>query len=432
MAVKNLENPMFHVDEPATGAPLAGGKVYVYQAGTTNALTVYKEQSLTNAWTQPVVLDSNGDAKIWFDQDAKVVVHDSEDSLVYSFDNISPTGGVSTISGDFNLVQNGGFESSDSGGAPSSWTVTKNDSSVPVTVQTTSNVTQGKSSLFVDGQSGFGGAALTSSKFDVTSNKYLLTRFDYAVSAATATMLVQVFWYQKDDTASAVTASTDLLNASSGHPSSMTTKGYSSQVPSDATRAEIKITAIDAGGTDLDADAYFDNVFCQESVDILRAPNGIYTDSGISFDSGTNTLSNYETGTWTPSLLDDDLNTEDGNYTTREGHYTRIGDMCFITGYIDVSSRGTLNTGHTARIGNLPITSSSSVTNQAGGISVDSGSNLVINGGDSLNGVIVASSDIISLRRWSQATGTVTPNLSILFNGSTDDPVLRFHGWYKV
>ena len=264
MAVKNLTNPIFHVDDKNTGGPLVGGKVYVYEAGTTNALDVYKEQSLTNVWTQPITLDDYGNAKIWFNADAKVVVWDAtETDNHYTFDNVSPVGGTSTISGDYNLVQNGSFESAD-GGVPSQWTITKNDPSVSIATDTT-NVSHGKSALKFDGLTSFGGGNAVSSKFDVTADTLLAVSLDTMASNATTTNDCQVFWYKKDDTASTTPSTTLGLPAEGSYPTSMTGYSFLTPVPSDATRAEIKLTGIDSGGSNLDADCWFDNVFAVDN-----------------------------------------------------------------------------------------------------------------------------------------------------------------------
>jgi len=72
MASKQLELPIFHYDDPATGSPLVGGLVYTYAAGTSTALTTYTDSTLGTANSNPVVLDAYGNAKIWYDQSLKV------------------------------------------------------------------------------------------------------------------------------------------------------------------------------------------------------------------------------------------------------------------------------------------------------------------------------------------------------------------------
>ena len=47
------------------GVPMAGGFLYTYAAGTTTPLTTYTDSSGTIANTNPVILDSRGEASIW-------------------------------------------------------------------------------------------------------------------------------------------------------------------------------------------------------------------------------------------------------------------------------------------------------------------------------------------------------------------------------
>jgi hypothetical protein len=48
-----------------TGVPMAGGLLYTYAAGTTTPLATYTDSSGTIANTNPVILDSRGEASIW-------------------------------------------------------------------------------------------------------------------------------------------------------------------------------------------------------------------------------------------------------------------------------------------------------------------------------------------------------------------------------
>lgn len=73
---------------------------------------------------------------------------------------------------------------------------------------------------------------------------------------------------------------------------------------------------------------------------------------GISFDHGTNTLSNYATGTFTPTLTGAST-AGTTTYTNQFGYYTRVGNMVSMYGTIT----GTAATGTgAATIGALPFT----------------------------------------------------------------------------
>ena len=73
----------------ASGAPLVGGKVYTYAAGTTSALATYSDKAGVTPNTNPVILDSRGEATIFWGQAGyKVVLKDSADVTIWTQDNL--------------------------------------------------------------------------------------------------------------------------------------------------------------------------------------------------------------------------------------------------------------------------------------------------------------------------------------------------------
>lgn len=79
--------------------------------------------------------------------------------------------------------------------------------------------------------------------------------------------------------------------------------------------------------------------------------------SGISFDSGSNTLNTYATGTFSPTLTGSTTNPTVG-YASQVGRYTKIGNRVYVTVYIQVNSY-TGGSGN-LRISNLPFTTNAS------------------------------------------------------------------------
>ncbi len=79
------------------GSFLVGGKVYSYEPGTTTLKDTYTTSAATVTNTNPVLLDSRGEATIFWDGNYKVSVYDSDDNLIYTVDNINP-GSVSVES----------------------------------------------------------------------------------------------------------------------------------------------------------------------------------------------------------------------------------------------------------------------------------------------------------------------------------------------
>ena len=84
----------------ANGDPLSGGLVYTYLAGTTTPLATYSDQEITPN-TNPVVLDSNGEADIILAAAStyKIVLKDSAGVTQWTVDNVAGTGSGSAASG---------------------------------------------------------------------------------------------------------------------------------------------------------------------------------------------------------------------------------------------------------------------------------------------------------------------------------------------
>jgi len=73
----------------ANGNPLSGGKVYSYAAGTTSPLVTYTDESGTTPNTNPVILDSRGEAEIWLGVASyKLKLTTSTDVEIWTVDNI--------------------------------------------------------------------------------------------------------------------------------------------------------------------------------------------------------------------------------------------------------------------------------------------------------------------------------------------------------
>jgi hypothetical protein len=75
----------------SAGNPLSGGKVYTYAAGTSTPLATYSDQAGTTPNANPVVLNSRGEASIfWGAGPYKVTLRTSADALLWTQDNLYP------------------------------------------------------------------------------------------------------------------------------------------------------------------------------------------------------------------------------------------------------------------------------------------------------------------------------------------------------
>lgn len=84
----------------SNGNPLAGGKLFSYQAGTSTPAATYTDQSGISANTNPVILDANGEANIWIKPGyLKFILTDKDDVVIYTVDKVgqssNSSGGLS-------------------------------------------------------------------------------------------------------------------------------------------------------------------------------------------------------------------------------------------------------------------------------------------------------------------------------------------------
>ena len=74
----------------ANGNPLAGGKLYTYAAGTTTPLATYTDSSGGTPNTNPVILDSRGEANVWLGSSVyKFKLTTSADVELWTVDNVA-------------------------------------------------------------------------------------------------------------------------------------------------------------------------------------------------------------------------------------------------------------------------------------------------------------------------------------------------------
>ena len=83
-----------------------------------------------------------------------------------------------------------------------------------------------------------------------------------------------------------------------------------------------------------------------------------------------NTLDDYETGTFSPGIADDNLDPsgEGQTYHVQVGRYTKVGNRVLYSANVRINSLGTLTTSQQVRITGLPFTSNNTSSNEAGGV----------------------------------------------------------------
>jgi hypothetical protein len=69
----------------AAGVPLVGGKLFTYASGTTVPLATYTDSTSVTANANPVILDSRGEANVWFGPSRyTLLLKDSLDNLIWT------------------------------------------------------------------------------------------------------------------------------------------------------------------------------------------------------------------------------------------------------------------------------------------------------------------------------------------------------------
>jgi len=73
------------------GLPLVGGKLYTYAAGTTTPLATYTDNTESTFNTNPVILDSAGQANVWLPDTTayKYILRDANNVLLFTVDYVA-------------------------------------------------------------------------------------------------------------------------------------------------------------------------------------------------------------------------------------------------------------------------------------------------------------------------------------------------------
>jgi hypothetical protein len=81
----------------AAGTPLVGGKLFTYASGTNTPLATYTDSTGNTANTNPVILDSRGEANVWLGPSRYTwVLKDSLDNLIWTAAGINSSPSAQT------------------------------------------------------------------------------------------------------------------------------------------------------------------------------------------------------------------------------------------------------------------------------------------------------------------------------------------------
>jgi len=250
-------NPKFSIQKD-DGTPANGWKVYFYVAGTSTAKDTYTDNTETTANTNPVILDARGEADIWFSGTYKIVLTDENDVIKWTVDNYG-AGEDQTITGNFNLVKNGSFETdATTSGEPDEWTITDyptGGTGAGVHSLDSTDQFHGLNSLKFTSV-GDGGGYATSNYFEVEEAKALNIDWNMKSSVADVRNVVDILWYTSAKT---LISTTNLYDDSTTNVTSWSAKSSQATPPSTARYAQLRVYGCHSSDTTAGS-TWYDNI----------------------------------------------------------------------------------------------------------------------------------------------------------------------------
>ena len=286
MALNNILAARQQV-QTAAGLPLAGGKVFLYEPGTTIFITSFRDSGLVIPHSNPIKLSGSGRANIWISRDCDLRITDKingpllEGNLILEELNANPDAlGVSAQGG---LIPNGSFEiDADVDDIPDGWTLV-NEAGSDNAIDTAES-TDGLQSFRFTSTSVGGGSLTTTDFFPVNDSQDLAVNFDLRSTVAAVRNIVRIEWY---DVSQVFISNSDVYD-STANPTSFTSQNLLATPPALSRFAKLRLIGIDpsvalAGSTFFDRCAVFypavvsgvfDNLTIQNNEIISTNTNG--------------------------------------------------------------------------------------------------------------------------------------------------------------
>ncbi len=235
------------------GTPASGWLIYTYETDGVTPKATYKNSQETVTHANPIVLDSRGEAEIYWDGLYRVEVRNAADVIQYSIPNYGEEVTSSTTN-DGSLIRNGSFENSSSGdGLPDDWTVALLTGGTFL-LDPTINDHGSLSAKFTSG--GVGGGTLTSTYFEVSSLEPLSWTGEILSSLAGNLINISVEMY---DSALVSVGTTSLYNNSATNPTTNFVLKSGSFTPSATARWGRLILTAGDGTMALGESVWFEN-----------------------------------------------------------------------------------------------------------------------------------------------------------------------------
>ena len=139
------------------------------------------------------------------------------------------------------------------------------------------------------------------------------------------------------------------------------------------------------------------------SGDIIFGAAGKGINLGVTSNTDSNTLDDYEEGTWTPVWVDDGGDYS-ATYSLQAGSYTKIGQIVHVWGYMTLTSLGQLN-NNLWTIQGLPFNNVGGLIGDSGCGSIGTATGLSISAGESLTIYTRDSEDKAYVKVWNSTAG---------------------------
>lgn len=166
----------------ANGDPLAGGKLYSYDATTNTRLATYTDYGGLTANANPTILDANGEADIWINSgNYKFVLKDADDVVQWTINNVRGfSGQISQAVADVVVAEGGLAAANNLSDLVTVATALFNLGIAPLSYQSSHAVTSGQAATGLVGQT-----------FDGLN--YLAVVFEYIVYQSTTVFATGTF-----------------------------------------------------------------------------------------------------------------------------------------------------------------------------------------------------------------------------------------------
>lgn len=298
MAINFLPNPVYRFKD-TNDAVLSGGLVFTYDTGTTNKQVVWKDKAKVAAHTNPIVLDSRGEAEIWFDGTLDLVTAPAGDTD-------PPTSPIETIVGvqssiipvsssGTGVVVNPSFEAD--GTLLLDW-VSAPAAGATITVDTVDSVDGSNVAKFL--AAGSGGGSLTSSIIPVVEDSVLTLNALIRSANVSTTNTIQFIFH---DQAQAVTSTVTVYNNAGTSDTAWERIYQAVVVPTGSVYIKVRLNGSTAGaGT-----TWFDRIFVKDNLDNFLAYVRVNKSATQTIAASTTTNLTWD------SELSDEFNTHDNS-----------------------------------------------------------------------------------------------------------------------